>query len=62
MARRCGVGDSAEPLIQRILARTAQALAQVESEIPAGFPGQVAEKILTGLQTSLQRLEAMPVN
>jgi serine/threonine-protein kinase HipA len=62
MARRCGIGDNAEPLIERILARTAHALAQVESEIPAAFPGQVAEKILTGLKTSLKRLEAMPVN
>jgi serine/threonine-protein kinase HipA len=60
MAPKCGHGDSAEALIEALLQRTAGAVAQVNAKLPAGFPQQVADKILGGLQAAAARLAEMP--
>lgn len=60
MALQCGVGESAEPLIQDILAATPTVIASVQKDLPEGFPQNVLDAILEGLRTSAERLEAMP--
>jgi len=61
-APRCLWAPTAEPLIERLLAATPCVIEQVKSEIPAGFPGLVAERVLGGLAESAHRLEAMPAH
>ncbi len=60
MAPRCFLGADAEALIGRIIARTPAVLAEVGAALPAGFPQKVADTILEGLRTSVQRLGEMP--
>ncbi|WP_076999303.1 type II toxin-antitoxin system HipA family toxin [Variovorax sp. KK3] len=59
-ARKCLYGNDAENLVQAILARTPQVIAQVAAQLPAGFPQRVADTILKGLADAARRLEAMP--
>lgn len=58
-AARSGVGRSAEPLIEEILAKTPHVIATVQKEIPQGFPQNVLEPILNGLMESANKLERM---
>ena len=60
MAHRCHYGPDAEELIQRVLQHTPDVIARIEARLPAGFPQQVADRILQGLATSASALEAMP--
>jgi serine/threonine-protein kinase HipA len=60
MAVQSGVGESAEPLIQDILAATPAVIASVQKDLPEGFPQNVLDAILKGLRKSAQQLEAMP--
>jgi serine/threonine-protein kinase HipA len=60
MAQKCSYGDSAEPLIQRLIEDTPRVIARVAAELPPGFPAKVAQAIFAGLQKSADRLEAMP--
>ncbi|KQT14296.1 type II toxin-antitoxin system HipA family toxin [Ramlibacter sp. Leaf400] len=60
MARKCGYGASAEPLIEGILERVAAAVDEVNAKLPAGFPQRVVDPIFAGLQGSAQRLRQMP--
>lgn len=59
-ARRCGYGQSAEPLLQELIARTPAAVAQVQRELPAGFSQRVADTVLGGLLDAARALAAMP--
>ena len=59
-AKKVGYGDTAEPLIQDILARTPAVIAKVRADLPAGFSEKVADRILDGLLASAQALERMP--
>ena len=59
-ARRFGYGDSAEPLLQELIARTPEAIAQVQRELPEGFSQRVADKVLGGLQAAARALGNMP--
>ena len=59
-AARCGLGDTAEPFIKKILVATPNVIASVQAEIPIGFPQHVRDTVLTGLSDSAKRLEAMP--
>jgi len=61
MAAQCGLGETAEPLIQEILAATPAVIASVQKNLPKGFPQQVLDSILKGLMKSAKQLEAMPV-
>ncbi|CAB3808093.1 type II toxin-antitoxin system HipA family toxin [Pararobbsia alpina] len=59
-AKRVGYGENAEPLLQELVARTPEVVAQVQAELPRGFPQQVADKVLGGLLNAARALEGMP--
>jgi serine/threonine-protein kinase HipA len=59
-AKKVGFGADAEPVIQDILARTPEVIANVQRALPPGFSGQVAQTVLAGLQQAARSLEAMP--
>lgn len=59
-ARKVGYGDNAEPLVQEIIARTPEVVEKVRGELPAGFSGQVADKVLGGMLAAARVLENMP--
>jgi len=61
MASQCGLGDTAEPLIEDILAATPAVVAAAQKDLPKGFPQRVLDSILKGLSKSAKLLEAMPV-
>lgn len=60
MARRCGLGLDAEGLISELIDRTPTAIAKVESNLPKGFPLNIAAPILSGLRMAAERLAKMP--
>ena len=60
MAPACLQEATAEPLILRVIERTPQVIATVQRELPAEFPGHVADRVLRGLQDAADRLAAMP--
>lgn len=60
LAARCGLDETAEPLIKDILAATPAAIASVQRGLPEGFPQHVLDAVLEGLSQSARRLEAMP--
>lgn len=59
-ARRFGYGETAEPLIQEIIARTPTVIDAVQRMLPPGFSDEVADKVLSGLRTAARALEGMP--
>ena len=59
-AGRCGLGETAESLIQAVLAATPGVITSAQKNLPRGFPQQVLDTILQGLSDSAKRLEAMP--
>lgn len=60
MATRCQYGADAESIIQRLVDRTPAVVSRVAATLPAGFPAQVADRILEGLAASAKRLGDMP--
>jgi serine/threonine-protein kinase HipA len=60
MAPKCGLGASAEPLIERILQRVPGAIEEVNAQLPTGFPQRVADTIFTGLREAARALAQMP--
>jgi serine/threonine-protein kinase HipA len=61
-AKRFGYGETAEPLLQELIARTPAAIDQVERDLPRGFSQEVADKVLGGLQSAAHALEGMPAS
>jgi serine/threonine-protein kinase HipA len=61
LAYRCGLGETAEPLIQDILTATPKVIASVQKKLPKKFPQHVLDAILSGLSQSAQRLDQMPL-
>lgn len=59
-ARKVGYADTAEPLLQELVARTPGVVAQLQAELPKGFSQQVADKVFSGLLDAARALEAMP--
>jgi serine/threonine-protein kinase HipA len=59
-ARLCGLGGSAEPLIEEVLRATPAVIESAQAELPRGFPQHVLDSILQGLGDSARRLAAMP--
>ena len=59
-ARKVGYGNSAEPIIMDILARTPAAVAEVGASLPPGFSQRVADSVLGGLEEATRKLQAMP--
>lgn len=60
MAAQSGVGETAEPLIEDILAKTPAVITSVQRDLPQGFPQHVLDAILQGLAKSAKQLESMP--
>lgn len=58
-AARIGI-RTAEPLIEEILAKTPQVVADIEREMPNAIPAQMADAILGGLRSSAKALQEMP--
>lgn len=58
-ARKVGYGESAEPLLQDVIARTPVIVDKVRADLPAGFSEKVADKILGGLLDAARALERM---
>jgi serine/threonine-protein kinase HipA len=60
MAPVCLQEPTAEPLIIQVIERTPQVIATVQRDLSADFPGQVADRVLGGLQDAAASLAAMP--
>ena len=60
MAPRCSYGQDAEPIIQRLIARTPGVIERVSAELPVGCPARVADRIFEGLRRTVASLDAMP--
>lgn len=54
-ARDCGLSDGKE-IVEEVLGKTAEVIQVVEGKIPAHFPEQVSNAILSGLRKSSERL------
>jgi len=59
-ALKVGFGEDAETLIQDLLAKTPQAVAEVRADISPGFNQRVADTILNGVSQAARALQAMP--
>lgn len=59
-AKRYGYRETAEPLIQELVQRTPDVIAEVQRALPPGFSNEVADKVLGGLQSAARVLEGMP--
>jgi serine/threonine-protein kinase HipA len=59
-AKKMGYGETAEPLLQELIARTPAVVAQVQADLPGGFSQKVADEVLGGLLESAKALQAMP--
>ena len=59
-AKKVGYADNAERLVQELVTRTPEAVAQVQAELPKGFSQQVADKVLGGLLSAARALDGMP--
>ena len=51
-------GRSAQAVVDDLIARTPEALAQVRAQLPHGFPAEVAGSILAGVEAAAARLAA----
>ncbi|CAB3769936.1 type II toxin-antitoxin system HipA family toxin [Paraburkholderia humisilvae] len=58
-AKKVGYGENAEPLLQELVKRTPEVVAQVQAELPPGFSQRVADKVLGGLLGAARALEGM---
>jgi serine/threonine-protein kinase HipA len=57
--KKVGYGESAEPLLEELIARTPAVVAQVQADLPKGFSQEVADKVLGGLLNAARALERM---
>ena len=55
-AKKVGYGESAETLLDELIARTPGVVAQVQAELPGDFSQRVADKVLGGLLASARSL------
>jgi len=55
-AADCGLGRSAQALIDELVERTPEVIRQVSAAIPAGFPDAVTAPVLKGLEMAARRL------
>lgn len=58
-ARACGITEGAEPWIAELLDRVAPAIAEVQAQLPPGYPDQVSMPIFEGMRQAANRLAAM---
>jgi serine/threonine-protein kinase HipA len=60
VSQRAGLGTLAEEIIAELLESTDEVIDRVSREIPAGFPEQISDSILSGLKTNSATLAAQP--
>lgn len=60
IAARWGWGDNSEDIIGEVLASVEGAIQRVSSQIPTGFPEDVAQAIFGGLRSQARRLQEQP--
>ncbi len=58
VSQRAGLGNLAEEIIAELLANTDEVINRVSREIPADFPEQISDSILSGLKTKVATLAA----
>jgi serine/threonine-protein kinase HipA len=56
-AKRCGFGEM-KSVVRDVIARTPAVIDQVHELIPPGFPGDIADSILTGISARAKQLSA----
>lgn len=56
VGRLVAYGESAETLLDELIARTPGVVAQVQAELPGDFSQRVADKVLGGLLASARSL------
>jgi serine/threonine-protein kinase HipA len=56
-AKDCGLGSSVQALIDELVERSPEVIAQVTAALPPGFPEAVSASILDGLAQAAQRLK-----
>jgi len=61
VAAKLGLGENAEDIIEGILQATPNVIDTVQSLLPDNFPAQVADSILQGVNRTVERLKAMPI-
>jgi serine/threonine-protein kinase HipA len=59
MALKCGFGENAEPIIEKIIDRTPVVIDTVTARLPNDFPPRVAERIFDGMRSAATSLESM---
>ncbi len=59
-AKRCGFGDM-KSVVEDLIARTPVVIDQVRKLIPSGFPGDIADSILTGISARVKELAAAEI-
>ena len=60
VARRHGMSDELGAIVDELIGQTASVVAAAGAALPKAFPGYVAESILSGLQTGVERFAGMP--
>jgi serine/threonine-protein kinase HipA len=56
-ARKCGLASEIEPILADLVARTPGVIARVSASLPDGFPTDVSDSTLAGLEAASRRLE-----
>jgi serine/threonine-protein kinase HipA len=56
--KRCGMQAEVQRLIDEVLGKVPTVIATVGNRIPKDFPAAVADRILTGIETSARRFRA----
>lgn len=59
-AARCGWGDNAEDIVGELLAKVEGAIDTVATQLPQGFPEDVATAIFEGMRAQAGRLQEQP--
>jgi serine/threonine-protein kinase HipA len=57
-AKRCGMQDQVESLIDEVVGKVPTVLSSVGKLVPKNFPASVADRILAGIEASARRLRA----
>ena len=60
VAQRHGLSDELSTIVDEVIGQTASVVAAAGAALPKGFPGYVAESILSGLQAGVERFARMP--
>lgn len=61
-AARCGWGDTAEDIVGELLAKMEGAIDTVATQLPQGFPEDVATAVFEGMRAQARRLHEQPAD